>query len=620
MARDLAAVLSRWDQLQQRQATHDGFALPPPVVESGSALRAGADEEAVTALERRLGVSLPPSYRAFLLLSDGAYAQPGWGFPGLPIRTSDPVERRSLGLLDSEQVGWFRDREPQYHDVWGFEVLALDSVPHPDFSRRVPECEYLDHDRAQDPSSAKNGHVRYALQVSADVDGYTILLNPLVVGSDGEWEAWDFGHKNVGAARYRSFLELLEDDVRGIEKVLGRPSWRAERAEAAPKLEPVEELAEILLDPSRDVSERQAAAGRLGLHDDRAALDALAAAAGDPEPRVQAAVVGALASRADPAARAASVAILTAPGVEDWVIHSVPFGGKDAVWAAWSATGDQRLLAQAAACADKRAIPAILEMVRDPSVPRPIRTSLITYGWWWWRQQDPAVLVSAARLPDAPLVEIGRALLRLEATEEGVSVLRQALDTVWWRAAAEELGRVGSRGALDALLDRFRREPAPELALALGWYDEPRAGEALLAAAEWPGLRLAVADGLEKMRGRHAADALAALSTRGDLLATRALARLKDERALPRLLAALGGDDPELSFEGADGLRDLRSPAASRALLAAVERGENDDVVACAAHALVSMGAPEAQTALLALAGSDSGSLRRLAEIWARRG
>jgi HEAT repeat protein len=291
------------------------------------------------------------------------------------------------------------------------------------------------------------------------------------------------------------------------------------------------------------------------------------------------------------------------------VVGAVPYNAKDAVWEAWSSTGDPRLLVETAG--DERAVNAIVAAVQDASVSAAVRSALVVRGWW---QRDPDVLVRAAELPGAPLVQVGQALLRLGATEEGVAVLARALETDWWRAAAEELGRLGSESAFEALLERFRRRPAAELALALGWYDDPRASEALLAAADQPGLRLAVVDALEKMRSRGAADALSILSARGDLLATRALARLRDDRALPPLLAALAGDDPELSFEGADGLRDLRSPAAAPALLAAVERGGGDDVVACAAHALVAIDAPEARTAVAVLAASDSAPLRGLVQ------
>lgn len=40
--------------------------------------------------------------------------------------------------------------------------------------------------------------------------GQVWLLNPHVVGPDGEWEAWDFASWHPGEVRYRSFWDLME--------------------------------------------------------------------------------------------------------------------------------------------------------------------------------------------------------------------------------------------------------------------------------------------------------------------------------------------------------------------------------------------------------------------------
>ncbi|RJL33649.1 SMI1/KNR4 family protein [Bailinhaonella thermotolerans] len=58
----------------------------------------GASEEEIAALERRLGVSLPPSYRQFLAVSDG------W-------REFWEDEEPGL-LLPAAKVGWTRDLDP----------------------------------------------------------------------------------------------------------------------------------------------------------------------------------------------------------------------------------------------------------------------------------------------------------------------------------------------------------------------------------------------------------------------------------------------------------------------------------------------------------------------------
>ena len=38
------------------------------------------------------------------------------------------------------------------------------------------------------------------------------LLNPLVTGLDGEWEAWFFSNWNPTAVRYPSFQQMMQDE------------------------------------------------------------------------------------------------------------------------------------------------------------------------------------------------------------------------------------------------------------------------------------------------------------------------------------------------------------------------------------------------------------------------
>ncbi|MEU5849481.1 SMI1/KNR4 family protein [Saccharopolyspora shandongensis] len=60
-----------------------------------------AGEEAVYAAEARLGVRLPPSYRNFLLASNG------WS-----------TISYAVDLLNAEQVGWFANLEPELVEAW----------------------------------------------------------------------------------------------------------------------------------------------------------------------------------------------------------------------------------------------------------------------------------------------------------------------------------------------------------------------------------------------------------------------------------------------------------------------------------------------------------------------
>lgn len=380
-------------------------------------------------------------------------------------------------------------------------------------------------------------------------------------------------------------------------------------------------LVEVLANRAAPIEARQAAARSLGYIDDERSIAALVEAAPDAEPRLQAVVVPPLASSDEPEARRAALAILTAPDVGDWAINGVWPSAGETVWQAWSATRDPRLLAKLAYCSDRRAAGPLAAAIVSPDIPPELRQSLIRYAWW---PGDPAVvpaLVAAAELPDASLVPIAHALGRLGAVDEAVSIYARALreesrhGLYGW--SAPEVGWIGRPEARSALLDAFRAKPSAPVAEALGWHLDDEVASALVASAGVPLLRITVLDALEKGAAHAGREALAELAASGDVLAARVLARLGDERALPLLLEHLVSDDDALAFEGADGLRDLRSPAAASALLSLVDGGADDeDVVACAAHALVSARVPEAAAALDVLERSPSPALRRLAELW----
>ena len=52
--------------------------------------------------------------------------------------------------------------------------------------------------------------MKTALQISSTLDGWVYLLNPQVIDTRNEWEAWDFGTKISGANRYRSLWEMMQ--------------------------------------------------------------------------------------------------------------------------------------------------------------------------------------------------------------------------------------------------------------------------------------------------------------------------------------------------------------------------------------------------------------------------
>ncbi|HEY3189173.1 MAG TPA: SMI1/KNR4 family protein [Solirubrobacteraceae bacterium] len=568
-----------------------------PDAAGDTVLRPGAALADVEALEARLGTRLPPSYRGFLLRSDGAAAQPGVG-----LTTSE------VGLLDCAQVGWFRDRERSYVDIWS--DLDLEVTPdglHTGF-HGFPEARYLDLARRPESIEHKRGHVRYVLQISGEIDGYTILLNPLVVDQHGEWEAWDFGSKLPGAARHRSFAALLAADAQRQE----RCARQGQIGPARPDLETL--LAQAR--PGTAIDERHQALWWLGRTDDPRALPALIAAAREPDAddRLLAAVVGPLARSPDPQARAAAVDILARDDVEDFVVSEVWRSGADAVWEAWRRTGREKLLVQLAHLGDQRAVEPLCRAIVDASVAPQTREWLARYAWWPGDDAVVPALVQAALDDRAPAQPIAEALERLGAREDAVAVFARGLRAGdRYGQVAQRLSWIDTPEASAVLLEHFRDDPTPALARGLGHFASPDAVAALLAAAGDPELRLAVIDGLERMPG---SDAAAALATLDDVLALRALARRRDTRALAPLLDLLQSSDDTDRLQAADGLRDLRDPAAAAPLLAALRRGGSQDFVATAAHALVSMATPEAADALALVARSDDPDLRRLAEIW----
>jgi hypothetical protein len=134
----------------------------------------GATEDQIMYLEARLGKPLPPSYRAFLKVSNG-FRQPGLFVPR---------------LLPVDEVEWFRVRNRETIDMWksnGLEDLTD------------------------------------ALAISPfDTDVY--LLNPKVVTADGEWEALDFNPGGAACDHYSSFWELMQAEQKIFLRV---KEWQA---------------------------------------------------------------------------------------------------------------------------------------------------------------------------------------------------------------------------------------------------------------------------------------------------------------------------------------------------------------------------------------------------------
>jgi HEAT repeat protein len=142
-----------------------------------------AAENQIARLEKQLGYRLPPSYRNFLLTTNG------WS------RTSVFIKR----LLPISKVDWLQTREPELLDIW--------SPQDDDEPANQNLEEYYSYDGTPVFDRA---HLRHSLLIAEPIDGDSMIyvLNPLVVAKDGEWEAWRFANWIPGAERFPSF-ELL---------------------------------------------------------------------------------------------------------------------------------------------------------------------------------------------------------------------------------------------------------------------------------------------------------------------------------------------------------------------------------------------------------------------------
>lgn len=149
----------------------------------GQLVNTACNEAELTALEVRLGTSLPPSYRDFLLTSDGL------------------VVANFVSLLPAAQVDWFANLDTNGAiEAWNQNT------------NEATDEHYAIYGADQDCIHVRPRHLRTALQISTSCDGDVLLLIPDVHFGD-EWEAWFFGNKNPGAYRFRSFRDLMEQLV-----------------------------------------------------------------------------------------------------------------------------------------------------------------------------------------------------------------------------------------------------------------------------------------------------------------------------------------------------------------------------------------------------------------------
>ncbi len=206
---DWESFLKRWSQETIDAIAHDRNELPPEVLKSGWLGYPGATETQITRVEARLGTVLPPSYHAFLKITNG------WRQTSL----------FSNKLWSIEDIEWFVVRHQAWIDAFWekSDHPPLESSNSKAPRSSITDADYFVYGDDQDCSKIRVEYLQTALEISQHGDGAIYLLNPQIVTPDGEWEAWFFGDWLPGADRYRSFQDMMQAEYESFLELRETP-------------------------------------------------------------------------------------------------------------------------------------------------------------------------------------------------------------------------------------------------------------------------------------------------------------------------------------------------------------------------------------------------------------
>ena len=167
--------------------------LTPEAGSSGWCGLPPASEEEVLEVEMRLGLTLPPSYRSFLAVSNG------W-------RPFDNLIERLMTVLE---IGYYREIDPE--DV----AMTQKYFQENDIS----DIDYLDYDNPAHCEALRHRYYPTSVLIGKGwgVESERILLNPSIVSPNGEWEVIYFANWIPGNRRYRSFRHFMECEIKQLE-------------------------------------------------------------------------------------------------------------------------------------------------------------------------------------------------------------------------------------------------------------------------------------------------------------------------------------------------------------------------------------------------------------------
>lgn len=150
--------------------------------------------EAISALEERLQLELPRSYKKILRVSNGfQLVQPTIG----GLYSIDTIER--LTVFDPQPIEEF------VQGYQGFDEVGTRS-----------DNDDLQCDEVQETASFRIDSLPSTIVISGEPTQGYYLLNPDIIFENGEWEAWVFAHWLPGARRYPSFLDLMISELDSV--------------------------------------------------------------------------------------------------------------------------------------------------------------------------------------------------------------------------------------------------------------------------------------------------------------------------------------------------------------------------------------------------------------------
>ena len=188
----MANLRSLLSEISQLQIAGDRLAISEVKIASGWLGEPGATEAEIASAEQRLGVRLPPSYRAFLADTNGF----------------DHLGPFIYRLYNASEIDWFRVRNQDWIEAYqsGDDISPEEHLANPD------DCVRF-----------RAAYLSSCLQISEEGDSAVVLLNPEVVNHEGEWETWFFANWRPGAERFPSFRAYVESELESIKDL--RSAW-----------------------------------------------------------------------------------------------------------------------------------------------------------------------------------------------------------------------------------------------------------------------------------------------------------------------------------------------------------------------------------------------------------